>query len=140
MASRLISDLAPSVQPLAEKFVQECGKAGIDILIYCTYRSGAEQDELYKKGRNGVPGPIVTNARAGDSWHNYRRAFDFVPLVNGKAAWNDKALYKTCGEIAESVGLEWAGRWTGSLRETAHCQYRGGMTLATMRVSSEAVT
>lgn len=129
MASRSLLDLDAKVRSLAMTFVAECEKAGIDVLIYCTYRSSEEQDSLYRKGRSGAPGPIVTNARGGQSWHNHRRAFDFVPLVHGKAAWENTKLYKTCGEIAEKVGLEWAGRWKGSLRETAHCQYTEGLSI-----------
>ncbi len=129
MASRSLLDLNPETRKRAEQFIVECERAGIDVLIYCTYRSNKEQDVLYAQGRT-TAGNIVTNARGGQSWHNHRAAFDFVPLVNGKAAWNDKCLYEKCGKIAESLGLEWAGRWTGSLRETAHCQFRGGLTLA----------
>ena len=129
MASRSLDDLEPDTRARAERFIAACAEAGIDVLIYCTHRSGAEQDALYAQGRS-KPGPVVTNARAGQSWHNWRRAFDFVPLVNGKAAWNDSDLYRRAGIIAEQCGLEWAGRWTGKLRETAHCQYRGGYTLA----------
>ena len=127
MASRSIFDLDPVVQIKAEAFLTACDREHLDILIYCTYRSGAEQDELYAQGRT-KPGKIVTNARAGESYHNWRCAFDFVPLVAGKPAWNDKALYLKAGVIAESVGLEWSGRWQGKLRETAHCQYTAGLT------------
>jgi peptidoglycan L-alanyl-D-glutamate endopeptidase CwlK len=56
-------------------------------------------------------------------------AFDFVPLVNGKPAWNDTKLFTKCGEIAEKHGLEWAGRWK-RFSELAHCQYTNGLTLA----------
>jgi len=128
MASRSLSDLNPIVKAKAEHFLAACKREGLDILIYCTYRSGAEQEVLYEQGRT-TPGKIVTNARAGQSWHNWRCAFDFVPLVAGKPAWNDKALYLKAGVIAESVGLEWAGRWTGKLRESAHCQYSGGLSI-----------
>lgn len=128
MASRSLSDLNPIVKVKAEAFLAACEKADLDILIYCTYRSGAEQEVLYEQGRT-APGKIVTNARAGQSWHNWRCAFDFVPLVAGKPAWSDKALYLKAGVIAESVGLEWAGRWTGKLRESAHCQYSGGLSI-----------
>ena len=105
MASRSLSDLNPIVKAKAEHFLAACKREGLDILIYCTYRSGAEQEVLYEQGR-ATPGKIVTNARAGQSWHNWRCAFDFVPLVAGKPAWNDKALYLKAGVIAESVGLE----------------------------------
>lgn len=139
MASRSLDDLIPPVKSRAIAFLKACDDAGLDIMIYCTYRSPEEQNELYAQGRTvksniGVSplrpmGAIVTNAKGGQSWHNYRAAFDFVPLVNGKPAWSDGQLYAKAGEIAESCGLEWAGRWQGKLRETAHCQYRGGLSL-----------
>lgn len=136
MASRSLDDLLPPVKARAEEFKAKCEEAGLDILIYCTYRSGKEQDELYDQGRT-APGKIVTNARAGESWHNWHCAFDFVPMVGGKPQWSNLTLYRQAGLIAESVGLEWAGRWTGKLRETAHCQYRGGLTLEDMRLGKE---
>lgn len=135
MASRKLEDLNRPTQLRAEAFLKACEAAGLDILIYCTYRPGTEQDELYARGRS-KPGKIVTNARAGDSWHNWQSAFDFVPLVNGKAQWSDAGLYAKAGAIAESVGLEWAGRWSGKLKETAHCQYRGGLTLAQVKAGA----
>lgn len=127
--SRKIEDLHPRVQVLAKKFIEECDKAGIDVLIYSTYRDAASQTALFNQGRT-TPGRIVTNARAGQSFHNWRCAFDFVPVVAGKARWDDKEAYAKCGNIAESIGLEWAGRWTGKLRETAHCQFTNGLSLA----------
>ena len=132
MASRSLDDLVPVVKKKAEQFLEECHKQGLDILIYCTLRSKEEQDGLYAQGRT-KPGKIVTNARGGESFHNYGCAFDFVPLVAGKSAWDDTNLYRKAGVIAESVGLEWAGRWTGKLRETAHCQYTGGLSLAQLK-------
>jgi peptidoglycan L-alanyl-D-glutamate endopeptidase CwlK len=60
-----------------------------------------------------------------------------VPIRNGKPVWNtsgsDGDLWRKIGEIGESVGLEWAGRWTGKLREMAHFQYTGGLTLAQLQ-------
>jgi peptidoglycan L-alanyl-D-glutamate endopeptidase CwlK len=131
MASRSLKDLTPQCQLKAEQFLQSCSKAGIDILVYCTYRSKEEQDELYKIGRT-LPGKIVTNARGGYSWHNHHRAFDWVPIVNGKPQWNNNALYSRAGIIAEQVGLEWSGRWTGKLKETAHCQYTEGKSIESL--------
>lgn len=121
MASRSIDDLTPRMREMAVKFLDGCLAAGIDVLIYCTYRSPEEQDELYAHGRT-KPGPIVTNARAGQSKHNSRQAFDCVPLNAGKPQWGDAATYLKMGLIGEAVGLTWAGRWTGRLRETAHFQ------------------
>ena len=124
MASRSLKDLTPAMQLKAEAFIEACDTAGIDVLIYCTLRTGAEQDDLYKIGRT-IPGKIVTNARAGQSLHNTGQAFDFVPMIHGKPQWGDSVLYARCGIIGEGIGMEWAGRWTGKLRETAHMQYKG---------------
>lgn len=132
MSSRSLSDLRPPVQAKAQAFQLACARQGLDVLIYCTYRSREEQDALYALGRT-KPGKVVTNARADQSFHNFGCAFDFVPMVGGKPQWADKTLYLKAGLIAESVGLEWAGRWSGSLRETAHCQYAGGLSLAQLQ-------
>lgn len=125
--SRKLDDLHPKVKVLCENFISSCDKQGIDILITSTYRDGESQNALYSQGRS-APGKIVTNARAGQSYHNWRVAFDFVPIVNGKPNWSDVALFTKCGEIAEAVGLEWAGRWK-KFKELAHCQYTNGLSL-----------
>jgi peptidoglycan L-alanyl-D-glutamate endopeptidase CwlK len=116
---------------MAITFVGRCKAAGIDVIITSTYRDHESQAALYAQGRT-APGKIVTNAKPGQSWHNHKLAFDFCPIVNGKAAWDDENLFTVCGEIAEQIGLEWAGRWK-SFRELAHCQYTGGLTLADLQ-------
>lgn len=125
--SRKIEDLHPKVAEMCRAFIKKCDEQGIDILITSTYRDAESQNALYAQGRT-KPGAIVTNAKAGQSFHNWRVAFDFVPLLYGKPAWNDTALFTKCGELAESVGLEWAGRWT-KFRELPHCQYTAGLSI-----------
>lgn len=129
--SRDINDLIPQVRDKCNQFVAECKKQGIDVLITSTLRDNESQNALYAQGRT-TKGSIVTNAKAGESFHNYGCAFDFVPLVNGKAVWSDLKLFERCGVIAESVGLEWAGRWK-SFKELAHCQYTGGLTIKDLK-------
>lgn len=126
--SRNINDLHTKVTAMASEFINRCKAEGIDVLITSTYRDAESQNELYAQGRT-KPGKKVTNAKAGQSYHNWRVAFDFVPIINGKAQWNDAELFTKCGEIAEDVGLEWAGRWV-KFKELAHCQYTGGLKLA----------
>lgn len=118
MASRKFSDLHPDVRFLADKFLDACLDADIDVLVTCTYRSGIEQAALYAQGRT-APGAIVTNAQPGESLHNLllngnpgARAFDVVPLVNGRPMWDaQNPLWEKLGEIGEAVGLQWGGRW-----------------------------
>jgi peptidoglycan L-alanyl-D-glutamate endopeptidase CwlK len=130
--SRKLEDLHPKVKVLCEKFIEKCKSKDIDVLITSTYRDAESQNALYAQGRT-TAGKIVTNARGGQSYHNWRVAFDFVPIVNGKAQWSDVATFNKCGEIAESVGLEWAGRWV-KFKELAHCQYTNGLKLADFQV------
>lgn len=130
--SRKIEDLRPEVQSLATQLVEICRRNGIRLIITSTLRDYEKQNDLYAQGRVR-PGRIVTNARGGYSQHNFGVAFDVCPIVNGKCEWNDKKLWNKIGELGESIGLEQAGRQTGSLRETAHFQYTQGKNLAQLR-------
>lgn len=138
ISSRKIADLHPTVQPLAQQFLDKCAAEGIDVLITCTYRDNEAQNALYARGRtiteeNGQPVRIVTRARAGQSAHNYRLAFDVVPVRDGKPVWNttgaDLLLWMRLGDIGEALGFEWAGRWT-TFKEFPHFQYLGGHPLS----------
>lgn len=130
--SRSLDDLHHVVADKARRFLDRCEEAGIDILVTSTYRDSESQAALYAQGR-GRPGKRVTNAKPGQSYHNWQVAFDVVPLRNGKPVWGttgpDKLLWEKIGAIGESVGLEWAGRWT-RFPEYAHFQFTGGLTLA----------
>jgi len=126
--SRSLSDLKPKVAALASEFINRCKAQNIDIIITSTYRDHESQNALYAQGRT-APGKKVTNAKAGQSFHNWKVAFDFVPVVNGKPVWDNDELITKCGEIGESVGLEWAGRWK-TFKEKLHLQYTHGLTLA----------
>jgi len=90
---------------MCSAFVSSCKAQGIDVIITSTLRDNESQDALYAQGRT-TKGAIVTNARGGQSFHNYGVAFDFCPIVNGKCQWNDAELFKKGGGIAESVWLE----------------------------------
>ena len=129
--SRNLDDLAPPVKQRAESFIAAAKAKGIDLLVTSTYRDNESQDALYAQGRT-TSGNVVTRAKAGQSWHNHRCALDVVPLVNGKAIWDDQAMWKQVGEIGKSCGLEWAGDWV-TFKEFPHFQYTGGMTLAQLQ-------
>jgi len=132
MSSRDLNDLHPIIRAKCQAHIDACKAAGIDLLITCTYRTPAEQDALYAQGR-AHPGPIVTNAKAGQSMHQYRLAYDCVPLVNGKAVWNttgtDGQMWHKIGELGKAQGLEWGEDWVG-FHEMPHFQFTGGHPLA----------
>lgn len=120
MSSRSLDSLHPAFRTKAEEFLTAAHAAGLDVLVYCTLRTSLEQAELYEEGRTR-PGKIVTNARAGQSAHNYGLAFDGAPLIHGRIAWDDHPHWVLYGQVASSVGLEWAGTWE-AFKELPHIQ------------------
>lgn len=135
ISSRSVDDLHPVVRNLALYHRKECDKIGIDLLIYCTYRDNEAQDELYKIGRT-KPGKIITNARGGQSAHNYKVAYDCVPCVSGKPQWDDVHAYMLVGSIGKTLGLEWAYEWK-TFKEMPHFQYLGGLTLQDLQAGKQ---
>ncbi len=151
ITSRKIDDLKTPAKIRAFKFLSEAKQRGIDVLVTCTLRDKEAQDAIFAEGRSreeldraGLfhveprPGPIRTNAKGGESFHQYGVALDVVPLRAGKPVWGDvaaqdRALWRELGEIGEACGLEWAGRWQGRLREMAHFQYTAGLRVADFR-------
>lgn len=130
--SRKLEDLLPPVRERVERMIADCKAEGIDLLVTSTYRDNASQDALYAQGRT-APGRIVTNARSGQSYHNYRCAVDVVPIRNGKAIWNAKdPVWQRIGALGKAAGLEWAGDWK-RFKEFPHFQYTGGLTLAQLQ-------
>jgi peptidoglycan L-alanyl-D-glutamate endopeptidase CwlK len=64
-----------------------------------TLRTIKEQNDLYALGRtklfdaNGKRLGIVTNAKGGQSYHNYGLAFDIVLLTKNGASWDIKTIF-----------------------------------------------
>lgn len=131
--SRELYDLDPQVRVRALNFISRAESAtGAKILVTCTYRDREAQDALYARGRS-TPGSVVTNAKGGESYHNYRLAIDIVPLFNGKPIWNaEDPIWQTLGRIGEEEGFEWGGRWT-HFREFPHFQFTYGYTIAQLQ-------
>lgn len=129
-SSTSINELHPYVASLARKFLALTRANGLDVTITSTFRSWDDQDALYAQGRT-LPGPIVTNAMGGDSYHNWGLAFDAAPVVNGMIAWNDIAKFEQMGRLGEQAGLEWGGNWTTfyvTLPDMPHFQYNFGLS------------
>jgi uncharacterized protein YcbK (DUF882 family) len=102
--------LQPLVRRRAERIVEAMGFMGHPVRIVEGYRSEERQNELYAQGRT-KGGNIVTNAKGGESYHNYGVAVDFVFRNEGYNA--SKELWETLGVVGESQGFNWGGRWSG---------------------------
>jgi len=80
-----------------------------DLRATSFYRTNASQDQLYAQGRTTV-GRIITNAKGGQSLHNYGVAFDLVDRKKGyDIEW--KKIWHMWNYITEGQGT-WGGSWT----------------------------
>lgn len=95
---------------------------GLDVFINEGYRTPERQAELYAQGRT-KSGPIVTNAKPGQSRHQSARAIDVVITKNGKAV-DKKEIWRQLGRIGKEMGLEWGGDFK-SIYDPEHFQYVG---------------
>lgn len=115
MTERALSKVNPKLKTLAEQFINIAAQQGIGVIVTQGFRSLQEQEKLYQQGRT-TKGPVVTNAKPGSSNHNFGRAFD-VALVdkNGGPTWKSDTpgVWDRLGQIGESLGLKWGGRWKG---------------------------
>lgn len=126
---RSLDELEPKAALAARQAIDECAAAGLKLLISCTFRSGAEQDALYAQGRT-KPGRKVTNAKSGQSFHQYRVALDLYPLVNGKPDFSGSAPeWHKIAAIFKKHGFEWGYEWK-TFKEMPHFQMTGGHPLS----------
>lgn len=121
---------ADTITRMDPAFQQQIGKAlmqyvaqnagGLIPYIHEGYRSQERQAQLYAQGRT-APGPIVTNAKPGQSIHNYGMAADIYwkdPKTGKVLSFNDPralAAARSLGQIAVGQGLVWGGTpgWGG---------------------------
>lgn len=131
MTDRSLDDLHPQLKPICQQWLDTCHQQSINTVVYFTWRSVVEQDALYAQGRT-TPGKIVTNAKGGQSKHNFTlpdgtpasKAYDwFIQNSNGTANWNPRCTeWQTAVVIGKKLGLEWGGDWMGTLQDVDHFQ------------------
>lgn len=96
---------------------------GYSMVLLEGYRTPERQNKLAALGLH------VTRARAFQSYHQHGLAADSAFMRNGKVViserdpWAMKG-YQQFGEVAESVGLTWGGRW--KLMDFGHVELRRG--------------
>jgi len=106
-----ITTLIPVAQVKAREFMKAVAGRPLTYRIISGTRTYAEQDALFAKR------PKVTNARGGQSNHNFGIAWDVGIFENGKyytgdTKKEDKAYVELGALIKANVpGLEWGGDW-----------------------------
>ncbi|MGE6260854.1 LysM peptidoglycan-binding domain-containing protein [Heyndrickxia sporothermodurans] len=124
-----IEKLAPNTRYLAKKWFDYCEKNNIEILVYETIRTEAQQREYVNKGAS----------QTMKSYHLVGQALDFVPTKGKETLWNGygtKDIQKAIN-YAKSLGFEWGGDWKGFV-DKPHLEYnyKGYGTDKTLTIGS----
>ncbi len=106
-----IASLSIRAQREARLFMHRALGHGISVKIISGTRTYEEQDKLYRQGRYGNPGKVVTNARGGRSNHNFGIAWDIGIFRENGSYSTDSKDYNNLAVYAKSDALEWGGDW-----------------------------
>lgn len=134
-----INTLHPKLRDIALQAYNEAVQAtpaGVHPIITQGYRTFEESDKLYQQGRT-TPGEIVTNAKPGQSWHNYGLAIDFCLLINDNESWKVDDNWMEVVNIFKSHGFTWGGDWTG-FKDYPHLEMKFGYTISQMLAKYQA--
>lgn len=127
-----IKQAHPNIREELKQYYIECNNLlpkGVRLRFAYVYRSVAEQNLLYNQK------PKVTNAKGGQSIHNYGLAFDYVILLDKdnnltfeSIEWDLKSPYhKVVVDYFQSKDYEWGGSWK-SFKDYPHFQKAQGLT------------
>ena len=132
-----IAQAHPKIREELKQYYIQCNNLlpkGVRLRFAYVYRSIAEQNVLYNQR------PKVTNAKGGQSIHNYSLAFDYVIMLdkdnNGTfetIEWDLKSPYhKVVVDYFKSKGYEWGGSWR-SFPDFPHFQKAFGHTWQSLK-------
>lgn len=118
MSSRRLDDLSPRFRPLAIELLARLTEARIQVIVVETLRTEAEHQANLAKGVSWVK----------RSKHIDGDAIDICPFAQYDAHGASKLLWDAgdpvwtkIGEIGESLGLRWGGRWT--VKDMGHFEF-----------------
>ncbi len=132
-----IAQAHPKIREELKQYYIECNNLlpkGVRLRFAYVYRSIAEQNVLYNQR------PKVTNAKGGQSIHNYGLAYDYVIMLdkdnNGTfetIEWDLKSPYhKVVVDYFKSKGYEWGGSWS-TFKDYPHFQKAFGHTWQSLK-------
>lgn len=140
-SAKRLERLHPTVKKKAEELIHLSFASGVAVIVTQGFRTFDEQAALYEQGR-AKPGPIVTNAKAGQSYHNYGLAIDFALLLpDGRTvSWDmlrddDQDGLKDWLEvvaIGKTLGFAWGGDWSGKFRDYPHFEMTFGLSISAL--------
>lgn len=103
--------LHPLMRAAMQEVLRECEAESLPFRLFEGYRSPQRQASLYAQGRDPQhPGPVLTQAKPWESFHQYGLACDFVLFIGGKWTWDTSGQYdhywQQLAEIGQLYGLE----------------------------------
>ena len=113
-----LCDVIPALADKIRQLAELCDKDEIFFAENATLevtqglRTWDDQAKLWAIGRT-LPGKEVTNARPGESWHQFGAACDVAPFVNDKQPdWDEgHPIWARIVELGESLGLRSGVSW-----------------------------
>jgi hypothetical protein len=110
-------------------FIADAKKEGINLLVVETYRSPLRQAYVKKRGRSTLT----------VSKHQYGLAIDVVPIVKGKAQWNNYKMWNKLKVIGRKYGFICGGDWK-RFKDHPHFEYRCNISgLDTLKIPNKVI-
>lgn len=110
----VLATVSPALASLVRQAQSALTPQGVNMCVYQGLRTADQQNALYAQGRT-LSGPIVTNAKAGYSNHNYGLAVDVVPYVQGTSGalnWDVSSTpFQAMVTALKTQGLVYGGDW-----------------------------
>lgn len=133
--------LHPNLQILGRRMIRMLVGKGVDARVLSGTRSYSQQDALFRQGRFGNAGRIVTKARGGQSNHNFCIAFDIGIFRGGQYLGNENQPYVDAAGLVKAniPGLSWGGDWK-SLKDDPHWELPTGLKISDVRTRFEGGT
>jgi hypothetical protein len=92
--------LEPNVRRKVLAILADAKSAGVELMVYETFRSQARQQQLYRQGATKLYNVGV---------HGYGLAADIVKVKNGQPSWDGD--FSLLGKLARGHNLIWGGDW-----------------------------
>ncbi|WP_310877189.1 peptidoglycan-binding protein [Priestia megaterium] len=125
-----------TIRDMSIELIKKAYAQGIYVAIVQGYRSYAEQNALYSQGRTSG-GAIVTNAKAGYSYHNFGLAVDFCLFDSNKnPVWSVNNKWMSVIRIAQGMGFT-SGYYFSTIKDAPHLQLTFGLTLPELRAGKK---
>lgn len=124
-----LQEVMPTLAARITTLIEQLESEGIETRVVQALRTWAQQDALYAQGRT-APGPEVTKAPGGYSYHNFGLAVDLVPSQFGpdqpyNPDWNNThSTWARMEQLGQALGLDSGATWR-SFPDAPHFQLTG---------------